>query len=369
MAMGTMFLFTGLAAQHRAMLLRDLRIRALAVVDIISLIITIAAALAMAESGFSYWALVANAIMPTAGGAVGVWIAAAWLPGRPRRTPGIRRMIAYGSTVTVNSVIVYLAYNIDKILLGRFWGAESLGIYGRAYQLMSLPTDSLHTTVGTVAFPALSRLQADPTRLRRYFLTIYGFFLAVALPVTVVCGFFADDVVLVLLGARWRAAADVFRLLAPTILVFALVNPLGWLLFATGEVMRSLKIAVLIMVTVVTGYAFGLSAGPRGVALGFSMAMVLLTIPVMSWARRDTLITFRDLLNAALPPLGSVLLGAAAALLLRSLLVAVEPPLLRLTLTSSVVFGVHLTVLLFAFGERGSFMKLLTEAGLLKTRL
>jgi len=366
--LGTTFLFTGLAAQHRALLLRSLRIRALAVIDIVALLVSIGVSLAMALTGFGYWALVANAGLLPAGSAVGAWIASAWVPGRPRRTEGLQRMIAYGGTITVNSVVVYLAYNIDKVLLGRFWGAEALGIYGRAYQLLNLPTDTLHQTVGTIAFPALSRLQGDPPRLRHYFLTIYRFFLAVALPVTIVCEFFADDVVRVLLGPKWHEAAAVFRLLAPTILVFALINPLGWLMFATGEVKRSLKIAVLIMVTAVIGYTLGLSQGPHGVALGFSIAMTVLTVPIVIWAKHGTLITSRDVFGAALPPLGSVLLGAAAALLARPWLGTIEPPLLRLTATTAVVFGVHLTVLLFAFGQLPAFMKLLAEAGLWKPR-
>jgi PST family polysaccharide transporter len=366
--MGTMFVFTGLAAQHRALLQRDLRIRALAVIDILALTFSIGVSLVMALTGFGYWTLVAHAAIVPAGSAIGAWIMAGWVPGRPRRAHGIRRMIAYGSTITVNSIAVYLAYNIDKVLIGRFWGAEPLGIYGRAYQLMNLPTDTLHYTVGTVAFPALSRLQNDPERLRHYFLTIYRFFLAVALPVTVICGLFAEDVVLVLLGEQWREAVKVFRLLSPTILVFALINPMGWLMYATGHVMRSLKIAIAIMFTVVIGYAIGLPAGITGVALGFSIAMALLTIPFMIWAQRDTLITLGDSLRAAMTPLGSVLIGAAAALAAHPVLQPVEPALIRLILISSIVFGVHLGVLLFMFGQRHVFIKLVTEAGLWKGR-
>jgi hypothetical protein len=202
LVLGSTFVFTGLAAQHRAILQRDLQIRALAAIDILSLVAAITVSLVMANAGLGYWALVATATLVTAGGAIGSWIATGWLPGRPRRTAGVRRLITYGGTITVNSVVVYLAYNIDKVLIGRFWGAPALGIYGRAYQLLNLPTNTLHSTVGTVAFPALSRLQNDPPRLRRYFLTIYGLFLAVSLPVTAICGFFAEDVVLVLLGPR-----------------------------------------------------------------------------------------------------------------------------------------------------------------------
>ena len=48
-------------------------------------------------------------------------------------------MLRFGGTVTLNGLVVYIAYNFDKFLLGRFWGADALGLYGRAYQLINIP--------------------------------------------------------------------------------------------------------------------------------------------------------------------------------------------------------------------------------------
>ena len=56
--------------------------------------------------------------------------------------------------------------NFEKVLLGRFWGVDAVGIYGRAYQLVNIPTDNLNSAAGGVAFAALSRLQDDPRRSR-----------------------------------------------------------------------------------------------------------------------------------------------------------------------------------------------------------
>jgi len=93
-------------------------------------------------------------------------------------------MLKYGGTLTLNNLIVYIAFNTDKVLLGRVCGAEALGIYGRAYQLINLPTDNLHSAIGAVAFPALSRLQNNPAKLRSYFLKGYSLFLSLIMPVT-----------------------------------------------------------------------------------------------------------------------------------------------------------------------------------------
>ena len=158
--------------------------------------------------------------------------------------------------MTLNGVVAYLAFNLDKILLGRFYGAEALGVCGRAYQLTTLPTENLTETIGFVAFPALARIQNEPSRLKSYFLKGYGSFLSLLVPITVACALFSEDVVRVFLGAQWKDAVPIFRLLAPTILAFGLINPFAWLMLATGRAARSLKIGVIIAPVVILGYSW-----------------------------------------------------------------------------------------------------------------
>lgn len=357
-ALAAIFIVNGAAAQHRALLQRQLRFAALVSIDIAALVVAAVAGISLGLAGFGYWALVAMAIAPPVTAMIGAFIAARWLPGPPRTGSGIRSMLRYGGIFTVNTIVVYLAYNVDKILLGRFWGAEVLGLYGRAYQLSNIPTENLHSAMSFVMFPALARVQDDPQRLRNYFVRGYAVFLAVVMPITIACGLFAADIVRVLLGPQWNEAVPVFRLLAPTILVFALINPMGYMLQATGRAARSLAMAFLIAPVVVIGYVAGLPYGPTGVALGFSTAMLILLVPCVTWAKRGTLITGADLLRAALPPLASTLVGAAAAigvgLLLREVGAAV-----RLFALAATLFGVHALTLVFALGQKETYLELL----------
>src|SRR5258708_10378461 len=145
-------------------------------------------------------------------------------------------MVRFGGTLTLINVVVYFAYNFEKVLLGRFWGADALGLYGRSYQLINIPTDNLNSAAGEVAFSALSQVRNDPSRLRNYFLKGYSLILALTIPITIAVALFADDLIFVLLGPKWRDSAEIFRLLSPTILVFALINPLAWLLHSLGMV-------------------------------------------------------------------------------------------------------------------------------------
>jgi O-antigen/teichoic acid export membrane protein len=360
-ALGMSFLFNGAAAQHRAILQRSMRFLALAVIDIVSIVVSLAVGIGMALAGTGYWALVAAAVSQQVVSVVGVWSASRWIPGRPQRRSGVRSMLMYGGTVTLNNIVVYLAGNADKVLLGRFWGAETLGIYGRAYQLISLPTDNLNATIGQVAFPALSRVQSDPVKLRSYFLKGYSVFLSMVLPITMACALFAQDIILVFLGAKWHEAAGIFRLLAPTILGFALVNPFGWLLQATGQVGRSLRIALVITPVMILGYILGLGKGAEGVATAFSISVTAAVVPAILWAKRGTLISAGDVFRAMMRPAFSIIVASGAALASRGLLNRLEPVFARLVVENGVLFGVYLLVLLFGLNQKTLYMGLLRE--------
>jgi Membrane protein involved in the export of O-antigen and teichoic acid len=362
-ALATTFVFNGAGNQHRAMLQRRMRFVVLAVIDITSIVFSIAVGLGMAAAGYGYWALVAMAISPTAIILLGVWLATGWIPGMPQQRAGIRSMLEYGGLVTLNNLLAYLAYNADKVLIGRFCGAGALGIYGRAYQLISLPTESLNSTIGLVAFPALSRVQNDPARFSAFFLKGYSLFLSLVMPITIGGALFADDIILILLGPKWHEAAGIFRLLAPTILVLALVNPFTWFMLAAGRAGRCLRISGVVSPILILSYVLGLKHGPQGVALGFSITMVLSLVPVMLWAKHGTMITMRDILKAVAPSFTSIAIGTAATLAVQSIVDRVEPPFARLVAESTILFGVYFFALFFIMKQRLVYVRLLREAG------
>jgi PST family polysaccharide transporter len=355
------FLFNAAGVQHFAILERQLRYFELSSIAVLSQIAGIGVAIAMAVAGLGYWSLVAAAIVPPAVNTACVWVASGWIPGRPHRRAEIRAMLKFGGTITLNSLVAYLAYNCEKILLGRSWGPDILGLYGRAYQLINIPTASLNDAVGAVAFSALSRLRQDPKRLRNYFLKGYSLVISVTIPTTIFSAIWADDIVLVLLGPKWTDATTIFRLLSPTILIFGMINPLGWLLNSTGLQKRSLRIALVIAPLVIAAYFIGLPYGPNGVAFAFSSAMTLWLVPHVLWCVHGTDISPRDLVIAVSRPFLSGLVAAGLTLGSHFALVQMQPPLLRLAAGGVIMAASYAIMLLFVMGQWKFYLDLVSD--------
>lgn len=353
------FVFNAAGVQHSALLQRQMRFTTMAVIGVVALMVGTAIAVAGAKVGYGYWALVAMTVTVPLTETIGAWLTARWIPGRPRRRTGIRSMMRFGGTVTLNSFVAYIAYNFEKVLIGRYWGVDAIGIYGRAYQLVNIPTANLNTAVGEVAFSALSRVQDDPARFRSYFLKGYSLVLAMTVPLTIICTVFADDVVSAALGPKWMDAAVIFRLLAPTIMIFAIINPMGWLLLSLGLVKRSLNIALVFAPTIMAGYVLGLHYGPRGVAFAYSTVMTLWVIPFIAWCVRGTAISFWDVLRAVALPLGAGILAGALAFAVRFTCGQYLAVLPRLILENAVLLTAFFGFLLLVGGQKTLYLDLI----------
>jgi O-antigen/teichoic acid export membrane protein len=360
-ALSTGFILGAAGVQHSVILQRELRYEVLTVIDILSTFISTVIGIAMAAEGLGYWSLVVSGIVGTVAPAAMLWLVVPWRPGLPRRGAGVASMLRFGGIVSLNGLIVYVAYNLDKVLVGRFWGADVLGLYSRACQLINIPTSQLNGAIGSVAFSALSRLQDDSARYKNYFLKGYSLVIALTSPITLFSAVFADDIVRVVLGPRWVDATMVFRLLTPTVLFFGIINPLGWLMMSIGLQRRSLHIALVLAPLCIGSYFVGLPYGPNGVALAYSATMILWLVPHLIWCLRGTAISPIELFISIWPPLSSAAVAVAVAYATQILFGHFGSAVARLALDSGVMAAVYTLMLLVVMGQRSFYFDLMSQ--------
>jgi PST family polysaccharide transporter len=178
-------------------------------------------------------------------------------------------------------------------------------------------------------------------------------------PIAVFGALFADDIVLIVFGPKWADAAGIFRLLAPTILVFGIINPTGWLLQSVGLQGRSLRIAFVIAPLVIIAYLVGLPYGPEGVAFAYSVAMTLWVVPHVMWALHNTVVLPWDVLVATCRPLFASVVAATFAFGIQFYIGHLASPLLRLSLAGGVMIGLYFLIFLFVMGQKVFYLDLL----------
>jgi len=274
------FLLGGAAVQHLALLNRQMRFKAVAAIDVAAALAGFAVGIIMAWLDFGYWSLVGMQLTTTTGEVLLTWIASGWRPQLPRRNAGTRPLLKFGASMTVYIFLRRLASGTDVILLGRFYGADAVGIYTRASALLLRPLDQFINPFDTVFIPVLSRLQDQPERYRTVFLQAYG---AIALMSFVFAGLLvglSEPLVHVLLGPRWGEVVPIFAWLTLAALYIPLSYAAMWLLSTQGRSRDLLTMSFASPTLTVLSVAAGLPFGAWGLAVSLSLVGLFIRLPV-----------------------------------------------------------------------------------------
>lgn len=320
-------LLSGLACQHRALLRRELRFGALAIIDVIAFAVGIGVALVAAARGAGYWALVLIPLVTDLIALLGVWILCPWRPGPPARLEEVRRLLAFGGNITGFDFVNYWARNSDNVLLGRFWGPHQLGLYSRAYQILMLPIELVAGPIGAVAISALSRVAAvAPQHYRLAALGIVQKIALVTMPAAVLMLTGADWLIAVLLGPQWGEAAPIVAVLGLAAFTQPVGHAAGWLLITQDRTADLFRWGLIGGALAVASIVLGLRWGAFGVAASYAIVGLVVRTPLLLWfvGRRGPILAIDYARSMAIPAAGA-LAGLVAAVAFRRLVGPVAP--------------------------------------------
>jgi len=311
LALAGTFIFSGLTVQHQALLRRQMRFSTLAVVEIGSMAAGVITGVALACYGAGYWALVGLSAATALSNVVLVWILCEWRPSLPVRRAGVLSMVAFGGHITGSSIVNYFARNFDNILIGRFWGANVLGLYSRAYNIMMLPINQVRDPLNAVAIPALSRIQKDPVRYKKYYIKLVTLLAFITMPLMVVLFVCANEVIGLLLGSKWSGASDIFKILCIVAFIQPVTTTWGLVLVSLGQSKRYFIFNFINSTIIVISFILGLPWGAVGVAVGYAIATYVLLVPTLWYCFKGSPIFITDFFSAISRPLvASLCMGA-----------------------------------------------------------
>lgn len=316
---GTM-VFGGLTVQHQALLRRQMRFKALAVIEVVSMASGIGVAITMALLDFGYWSLVGMTAIVAFMNAVMVWVLCDWKPGPPSRRSGAREMIKFGAGLSLASFCNHLREQGPFVIIGWTFGAGMLAMYEKAYRLLVMPLKQMMPPISAVAIPVLSRVQDDEGRFRSIArkLLLISAFLSV-MPASIIVAI-APEIVAIVLGPQWERAGLIFAFLTPLAATQAVSSVMIWCITTQGESAALLRFsiinALIAIATVMAGGVYGL----EWAALAFSVGGILIRTPMLYfYVVRQTPITWADLIGQTGPTIFVGVLIAIAGLVLRFL--------------------------------------------------
>jgi O-antigen/teichoic acid export membrane protein len=196
------------------------------------------------------------------------------------------------------------------VIIARSAGADVLGYYSRAYGIMLLPVSLIGDAIGRFLLPTLARQKHDLSLAMQTWKEYTMLSLFLGMPIVSLLFAGSEQVVLVLLGSQWGAAAPFLQILAMSIAAQLVIRPLGYGFQALGRTRAQLFIGVVTTTITAVMLLVGNSiAGATGVAIGFTSAYTLHLVAYLTYAHKRLQLR----LVSVVPPAARLLLVSAVA--------------------------------------------------------
>jgi PST family polysaccharide transporter len=303
----------------------------------------------MALCGYGYWALVLRPVTSALWLAFGAWLLCRWRPGLPVFDAEVKSMVRFGLHVVGFSVTYTLARAVDRIGLSLFYRPDVVGYYQNATTLYENSIFSVLIQLHTVGSASLSKLQSNPAALRKKYeaaLSALAFFM---MPMAAILSVTAEDITVLLLGEKWRAAGSLLSIIALRGIFQVVEGSQGWVHLSIGRADRWQKWGIVSLGVQVAALLGGLPFGATGVAAASVIASLLIAVPSIVYAGRPIGIGAAVVMRAVSPQLIGAISILAAGWCLQMTILAGFSGLIRILLSGASCTCLYLAMVVGLF--------------------
>lgn len=271
------FLMISVGQQFQILLQKELRFKELALIESLSAFVGALVAILSAMAGHGVlsliWGYLVNAALRSVMLLFTGW--RCWRPELHFNKLDLKGYIGFGLYQMGERSINYFGSRIDQLLLGTLLGAQALGYYNMAFNLVIQPMSRISPILMRVAFPLFATVQDDVSLLRRGYLMVMRVLAMINFPILLGLAAIAPVFVPNVLGESWLPSVILVQLLAIVALLRSTGNPVGALLLARGRADLGFKWNLVILIIQIPGIYVGALLGG---AVGIAIALITLQI-------------------------------------------------------------------------------------------
>lgn len=227
--------------------------------DVLSECISLFVVYLMYFQGFGIIALATRPMVQSISRFVFVWFMSnKTVLGRPilgRELYHIRKILDFSMYQFGFNFINYFSRNLDNILVAKFFGMSSVGIYEKSYQLMRYPLMVTTFAMTPAIQPVLTKLRDDKERIIKEHNQLTSRLLAISLPVSAFMYLNSESIIAILFGEQWLEVEPLIKIFSFMIPIQAVLSTSGSffqvmnkpkLLFISGAISASVNVTAII---------------------------------------------------------------------------------------------------------------------------
>lgn len=202
---------------QRIIIFRDLKFNVYAVINVVSGLLSLAAAIIIVKAGYGYWALVWQQVVLAIANVILMQLYNKFIPSLTFSKESFRYQFSFGISLLGSDTIRTIAGNVSTNIIAKISTMQITGYYTQTSKITGFCQSTLSALMNQTVFPMLVKLGTVAKVTSVYHKLIVYASLAL-LAVTLIFIFFATPIIRIALGDEWVNASGIFILLSLTIL-------------------------------------------------------------------------------------------------------------------------------------------------------
>ena len=270
----------------------------------------------MAYSGYGVWALVAQYMISVVIDTIVLSVIVSWKPKFVFSKEKFKSLYSYGWKVMLTTFIGTLFEQLRSLIIGYKYSSADLAYYNKGEHMACLAVDNVNVAIESVAFPALSKIQDDRTKLKEKMQDMIKLSNFLLMPILLGLASIAKPLTILLFTEKWIFMVPFIQVICVG-KVFTVINTINaQAIKAIGKSETLLKLEFVKKPIYILFLVIGAIISPMGVALSYSIynicAFVINCFPNKKYFNY----TFIQQVIDVLPSLISSILMALAVVLI-----------------------------------------------------
>lgn len=179
---------------------------------LIGTIISAVVGIVMALTGFGVWALVAQYLTNSLIDTVVLWFTVKWRPKKMFNIRSVAGLLSFGWKILSTSLINTLYEDLRSLLIGKFYSQNDLAFYSKGIHYPKLIINNVNTSISSVLFPAMSKIQNDKQRLKQNMSRSISMSTFILFPLLFGLAAAADPLIELILTEKWMPCVPYLRI-------------------------------------------------------------------------------------------------------------------------------------------------------------
>lgn len=179
---------------------------------LIGTIISAGVGIVMALTGFGVWALVAQYLANSLIDTIVLWFTVKWRPKKIFNIRSVTGLLSFGWKILFSSLINTLYENLRSLLIGKFYSQNDLAFYSKGIHYPKLIINNVNTSISSVLFPAMSKIQNDKERLKNSMSRSISMSTFILFPLLMGLAAVADPLIELILTEKWLPCVPYLRI-------------------------------------------------------------------------------------------------------------------------------------------------------------